>query len=166
MAVDALGPQAVAPGPPDALVPQAVAPGPPESEPAPRSKQRGKNVDSTPEASQWAPPPGCSIGYSKVTDKAGGTVTAWQAKLPVGASWPVPHGHRPKGQNTFYAQFDQSTFGQPLQQPEVRRLNDMPLNDLLYMRKMVSAGTKASLSSAEARAMCSRWLWHYQDSAR
>ena len=55
---------------------------------------------------------------------------------------------------------------EPLQQPEVRRLNDMPLNDLLYMRKMVSAGTKASLSSAEARAMCSRWLWQYHESRK
>lgn len=134
-----------------------------ESEPAsgsqpPRVGHRGPGIEQTPEALQWPPPPGCSIGYSK----AGGT-TAWQAKLPAKTKFKVPYS-RVSEQNTLYVQFDTATFGQELSQQEVADLNSLQLEDILYFRKMVSAGTKKSLSSAEARCMCSRWLQSWYDS--
>ena len=146
------------------VAPETVAVADPEdasTEPAsalPRVGHRGPGIEQTPEALQWPPPPGCSVGYSKVGD-----TTAWQAKLPAKTKFKVPYG-RVSEQNTLYVQFDSATFGQELSKEVVDDLNRLHLDDILYFRKMVSAGTKKSLSSAEARCMCCRWLQSWYDS--
>lgn len=135
--------------------------GPPEPAsssdvPAARLTHRGPNIERTPEALAWPAPPGCSIGYSRVSD-----TMAWQAKLPPKVKFNVPYS-RVAEQNTFYAQFDPASFGKHISPEEIAELNNLDLGDIIYYRKMVSAGTKKNLSSAEARCMCARWLqsWH------
>ncbi len=157
---DEVVPETVAAPPeePLAAMDLEVPEGPASSSQPPRAGQRGPGIEQTPEAIEWPPPPGCSIGYSKVNQ-----TTAWQAKLPVKTKFNVPYS-RVSEQNTLYVQFDTATFGKELSQQVVADLNSLQLEDILYFRKMVAAGTKKSLSSAEARCMCCRWLQSWYDS--
>ena len=128
--------------------------------PAPKERWRGRgpSADVSHEATIWPPPEGTSIGLTRVN-----TSMSWQAKLPKGNQHYVAYSHKPLGQNTFYAQFKPDTFNTPVPDSEVQRLNNMPLKDLMHLRKQVQSGAKAHLTSAEGRAMCARWLQSWKD---
>ena len=87
-------------------------------------------------------------------------MTAWQAKLPPKVKHTVPHG-RVLVQNTLYAQFDYDSFGKKLSKDEIKSINQVPLKDMVFYRQEITAGIRKAMTSAEARAMCSKWLWDY-----